>query len=175
MGRGEGHSESQPSRARRRIGNRFRVIEENHRLLKKSIGRYPSAESFIKDWLSDEFEAQEHMGAMVAFYDRIVTSMNQIVDMTEKALRARGEIEDPHPDGKNGPGRWRRLAVYGVLDEELVERCKQLMETRNILLKEYRELGADDVADVYEDVKAFLRLAPNVVPQMRDWVEVVAP
>lgn len=57
MGRGGSGGSSHTGRSlrRRRIANRLRAIETNHRLLKEGMERYPEGDSFAADWVSEEF------------------------------------------------------------------------------------------------------------------------
>lgn len=49
---------------RKRLSQRLTLIESNYNDLKESIRRhYPDEESFVADWTSTEFEAQERCAA----------------------------------------------------------------------------------------------------------------
>lgn len=94
MGRGAGEPNSKSGQRpepelsvpRRRLIQRFTLIESNYEDLKESLRRhYPDAQSFVDDWTSAEFESQERIAALERFFERIVNALNQIVDDTERA------------------------------------------------------------------------------------------
>jgi uncharacterized protein YutE (UPF0331/DUF86 family) len=166
-------ADSDRSVPRKRLSQRFTLIETNHADLKESLRRhYPDSDSFVEDWISGEFDAQERIAALERFYERIVNSLNQIVDVTEKALDDAGELPGP-ATAKPGKerGRWQRLADYGALPVADVEPMRRLVGQRNIFQKEYDTLGPEAGAEVFDAAKEFSRLLPKVVPPIRSWVD----
>lgn len=172
-GRGHGRAGKDPSPLRRRLAQRFALIETNRESLRESFRRhYPDEESFLEDWMSSDFEAKERIAALERFYERIINPLNQIFDNTEKALEANGKLPAlPKPKRGHQPGRWERLAGYGVLPAELVDPMRRLIGQRNIFQKEYETLGPTGGADVFEDAKELIRLLPKVIPPIQSWVD----
>jgi hypothetical protein len=168
-------SGAKPGRSvlRKRLSQRFTLIETNHVDLKESLRRhYPDGDSFVEDWTSTEFEAQERIAALERFYERIVNSLNQIVDDTEKALDEGGKLPRPttaQPGRERG--RWQRLADYGALPAKQVEPMRRLIGRRNLFQKEYDTLGPEAGADIFDGAKEFSRLLPKVIPAIRRWVD----
>jgi hypothetical protein len=149
------------------------LVESNYDDLKESLRRhYPDEDSFVADWTSTEFEAQERIAALERFYERIVNALNQIVDDAEGALGGDGEPPET-PPAKRGqpPGRWQRLAGYGALPAEHVDPMRRLIGKRNIFQKEYDTLGAEAGADIFGEAKEFARLLPKVMPPIREWAD----
>jgi uncharacterized protein YutE (UPF0331/DUF86 family) len=158
---------------RKRLAQRFTLVDANHTDLKESLRRhYPDSDSFVEDWTSAEFEAQERIAALERFYERIVNALNQIVDDTERALDETDELPEIAA-AKPGeePGRWQRLADYGALPAEHTEAMRRLIGKRNIFQKEYDTLGPEAGADVFDDAREFSRLLPKVIPPIRRWVD----
>lgn len=156
---------------RKRLSQRLTLIESNYDDLKESLRRhYPDEDSFIADWTSTEFEAQERIAALERFYERIVNALNQVVDDAEGGLDENGELPAASP-AKPGrePGRWQRLADYGTLPAEHVDPMRRLIGKRNIFQKEYDSLGAEAGADIFGEAKEFARLLPKVIPSIREW------
>jgi hypothetical protein len=158
---------------RKRQSQRFTLIESNYNDLKESLRRhYPDEETFVSDWTSTEFEAQERIAALERFYERIVNALNQIVDDTEKTFDEDGDLPEPSaPVRGQEPGRWQRLADYEALPVKYVDAMRRLIGKRNLFQKEYDTLGAEAGADVFDDAKEFSRLLPKVVPSIRNWVD----
>lgn len=181
MGRGAGEPNSESAQRpepelsvpRRRLIQRFTLIESNYEDLKESLRRhYPDEQSFVDDWTSAEFESQERIAALERFFERIVNALNQIVDDTERALREGGELPDlPPPKRGRELGRWERLAAYGALPRELVEPMRRLIGQRNIFQKEYDTLGPEAGVDVFDAAKEFSRLLPKAILPIRSWVD----
>jgi hypothetical protein len=158
---------------RKRLSQRFTLIESNYRDLKESLRRhYPDEDSFVADWTSTEFEAQERIAALERFYERIVNALNQVVDDAEGELDEEGKLPKASP-AKRGqePGRWQRLADYGALPAEHVDPMRRLIGKRNIFQKEYDTLGAEAGADIFDEAKEFARLLPKVIPSIRNWAD----
>lgn len=184
MGKGAGEPNSESAQRpepelsvpRRRLIQRFTLIESNYDDLKESLRRhYPDEQSFVDDWTSAEFESQERIAALERFFERIVNALNQIVDDTERALREGDELPDlPSPKRGRELGRWERLAAYGALPRELVEPMRRLIGQRNIFQKEYDTLGPEAGADVFDAAKEFSRLLPKVILPIRSWVDTSA-
>jgi hypothetical protein len=170
MGKGAGEANSESARRpepelsvpRRRLIQRFTLIESNYDDLKESLRRhYPDEQSFVEDWTSAEFEAQERIAALERFFERIVNALNQIVDDAERALREGGELPDlPPPKRGRELGRWERLAAYGALPRELVEPMRRLIGQRNIFQKEYDTLGPEAGGDVFHHLVARIAAGP---------------
>jgi len=158
---------------RKRLSQRLTLVESNYDDLEESLRRhYPDEDSFVADWTSTEFEAQERIAALERFYERIVNALNQIVDDAEGALGEDGE-PPAAPSAKPGrpPGRWQRLAGYGALPAKHVDPMRRLIGKRNIFQKEYDTLGAEAGADIFGEAKEFARLLPRVVPSIREWAD----
>jgi uncharacterized protein YutE (UPF0331/DUF86 family) len=158
---------------RKRLSQRLTLIESNYKDLKESLRRhYPDEDSFVADWTSTEFEAQERIAALERFYERIVNALNQVVDDAEKTLDENGELPGASPV-KQGqePGRWQRLAGYGALPAEHVDSMRRLIGKRNIFQKEYDTLGAEAGAEIFGEAKEFARLLPKVIPPISNWVD----
>jgi hypothetical protein len=158
---------------RKRQSQRFTLIESNYNDLRESLRRhYPDEETFVADWTSSEFEAQERIAALERFYERIVNALNQIVDDTEKTLEEDGDLPEPSaPVRGQEPGRWQRLMDYEVLPAKHVDAMRRLIGKRNLFQKEYDTLGAEAGADVFGDAREFSRLLPKVIPSIRNWVD----
>ncbi len=156
---------------RKRLSQRLTLIESNYDDLKESIRRhYPDEDSFVADWTSTEFEAQERIAALERFYERIVNALNQVVNDAEEALGKHGELPETSPVKRGQPpGRWQRLADYGALRTEDVDPMRRLIGKRNIFQKEYDTLGAEAGADIFGEAKEFARLLPKVIPSIREW------
>ena len=156
---------------RKRLSQRLTLIESNFDDLKESLRRhYPDEGSFVADWTSTEFEAQERIAALERFYERIVNALNQVVDDAEGALDENGGLSETSPVKRGQPpGRWQRLADYGALPAEHVDPMRRLIGKRNIFQKEYDTLGAEAGADIFDEAKEFARLVPKVIPSIREW------
>lgn len=125
MGEGAGEPNSESAQRpepklsvpRRRLIQRFTLIESNYQDLKESLRRhYPDEQSFVDDWTSAEFESQERIAALERFFERIVNALNQIVDDTERALREDGELPDLAPSKRGRElgrgGRFHRTSSF---------------------------------------------------------------
>jgi hypothetical protein len=166
MARGGSSEHSSP---RTLIASRVASIQRNYSLLAESMRRhYPDSEGFVDDWTSTDFEAAERLAALERFYERIINSLNQIVDQAEAALEAKGQARQT-ADSKDQPGRWRRLEIYGVLDQRHVKPLKHLANRRNIFQKEYPDLGPEAGAAIYEDAEDFIKRLPKVLPGVQKW------
>lgn len=166
---GEGSAAAIPPtpRNQRAVANRFVAIEKNLRWLQQGLARYPDAEAFAREWLSESFEASQRVAALERFYDRTVNSINQLIDIVERELVRRGELAGPRqPDG---PGRSRRLAIHGVIDQAEVADLRRYLERRNVFQKECPDLGADAGRDAYEDAEALAELLPRFATNLRTW------
>lgn len=165
---GRGSPSGDPStRSQRTIANRFSTLERNFQWLREGLARYPTADAFAEDWLSEEFRSSERVAALERFYERMVNSINQIVDTVESELVSRGEMPDRRHAG--GPGRAARLVGYEVIEPNVAADLKRYLERRNVLQKEYPDLGVAAGRDAYEDAEALLGLLPGLVTGLRDW------
>lgn len=138
---------------------------------------------FVAAWSRTGTNAEIDLkGSLERAYEQIINDLHSMLELVEKEAFQHGLVPDPRLaqpglsaeareawwtaaedagidvsacDRSQGPGRWRRLALYGHLDHDLATRLAAWSTSRDTLQHAYAQRNAARGREVWESMQAF--------------------